>query len=309
MKYISVAATFVLIMLALLSGAGTAGCGLEGKDEAKPLVVVSLSFFEDMVARVGGEMIRVKALVPVGVEPEEYEPVPGDLRAIQDAEVFIYNGHNMERWLPRIVPDMAERENCFALGEHPDLAVIPIPGGPFDGMPDPHLWTDVRNAIIYVEQIVEILARFDPGNGSYYRERGREYIEELSDLHRWIRAQLEEIHPNRRVLISSELCFQYYASVYGFYHDAIWPINASEEGTPSQITRIVAVVQETGVPAVFVENQVDHRPMQQVSRETGVPIGGVLFSDSLSKPGEGAETYIQMMQVNTRLIVEALKEE
>lgn len=308
MEKISFRVMAAVLTLVIALCAGAAGCGPSpGEDEeGKPLVVVTLSFFEDMVGRVSGEKITVKALVPVGVEPEEYEPLPSDRRAMEDACVFIYNGHNMERWLPRIAPGIDERPNSFALAEHPAIETIPLPSGAFEGMPDPHAWTDVANAVIYVEQIAAILAGVDPGNETYYEQKAHEYIEELEELDRWIREQVDCIPPEKRLLITSELCFQYYAAAYGFAHDSIWPINAAEEGTPSQITRIVNLVREMNVPAVFVENQVDHRPMQQVSRETGVPIGGVLFSDSLSKPGGGAETYIDMMRVNTALILEAL---
>ena len=153
----------------------------EGKEE-KPKVVVTLSFFEDMVRQIGSDKIELKALVPVGVEPEEYEPVPADLRAINDAAVFIYNGHNIERWLPRVIPDLEQRANCFALGEHPSIKTIPLPDGPFAGEPDPHVWTDVANAVIYGEQIAAILSEIDPENKEYYREQADRYTEELRDL-------------------------------------------------------------------------------------------------------------------------------
>ncbi len=287
----------------------TWGCGHEylSRDEDEVIsVVVTLSFFEDMVGRVGGEAVEVKALVPVGVEPEDYDPTPADIRAVKDADIVIYNGHNMERWLPRVISDLEGREGYYALAEDPFLETIPLPSGPFEGDPDPHLWTDVKNAVSYVERISSILAEHYPEAEELFRENAESYIKDLNNLDRWIREEVEKIPPENRILITSELCFQYFAASYGFFHDAIWPINAPEEGTPSQIIRVVELVKEKRPPAVFVENQVDHRPMEQVSRETGVPLGGVLFSDSLSKPGEGGETYIKMMESNVRRITAAL---
>lgn len=306
-----IAAAVALFFFLLLP---SAGCTLQlteqtERNPAQPSVVVTLSFFEDMVRRVAGEKMPVKALVPVGVEPEEYDPLPDDIRKINDATAFFYNGLNMERWLPRVVPRLEQQDNCFALAEHSAITTIPIPAGPFAGQPDPHAWTDINNATLYVEQIAAVLEEIDPSNGKYYREQAARYRGELQKLDIWILEKVNEIPPEQRLLITSEMCFQYYARAYGFNHDAIWPINAPEEGTPAQIIRIIQVVRDSGVPAVFVENQVDPRPMQQVSRETGVPIGGVLYSDSLSKPGEGGETFIAMMKSNTEQIVHALLRE
>jgi len=304
----------VLIMVLGLASLFMPACerdtATDTPEEGEPLqLVVTLSFFEDMVNQVGGEKVDVKALVPVGVEPEDYEPTPSDVGAIEDADYFIYNGLNMERWLPQVISDLEERENFKPLAEDERFDTIPLPDGPFEGDPDPHLWTNVNYAIKYVEQIGSVLAEADPENQDYFQERMEDYREELKELHQWIKEQVEKIPEDRRMLITSELCYQYFAEEYGFFHDAIWPINAPEEGTTSQIIRIVEIIGEKDIPVVFVENQVDPRPMEQVAQEAGVTIGAEVYSDSLSEPGEGGETYLEMMRSNTSRIVEALQEE
>jgi len=312
---------FLAFGLALASSLGL-GCGQDvsspepaneekeenEENEENLHVVVTLSFFEDMVNQVGGDKVEINALVPVGVEPEEYEPVPLDIRAIEDADLFIYNGLNMERWLPQVISNPEERENFHALAEDDYFDTIALPDGPFKGDPDPHLWTNVNYAKRYVEQIASILSEADPDHREYYKNRMEDYGAELEQLHLWIEEKVEIIPEERRKLITSELCFQYFAEEYGFFHDAIWPINAPEEGTSAQIVRIVEVIDQKDVPVVFVENQIDPRPMEQVSSETGVPVGGVLYSDSLSEPGEGGETYLEMMRSNTTRLVDVLKE-
>ena len=302
----------VLILLFSLSFIGA--CEIETDqpiDEMDKLqVVVSLTIFEDMVEQVGGDKVVVEALVPVGVEPEDYEPTPSDVRALEDADCFIYNGLELERCLPQMVPDMEQKDNFHALAEDEEkFDTIPLPAGAFVGEPDPHLWTNVRYGKQYAQSMASILGKVDPDSKAYYQKRLLDYREELEELHSWIKQQVKNIPAKRRQLITSELCFQYFAAEYGFFHDAIWPINAPAEGTSSQIVRIVDVIEEREIPVVFLENQVDPRPMERVSREAGVPKVGELYSDSLSEPGEGGETYTEMMRSNTSLIVSALQEE
>ncbi len=284
-------------------------CGPAEREPGRISVVVTLSFLEDMVRQVGGEHVDVTALVPIGMEPENYEPTPGDVRAISEADVFIYNGYNLERWLPQLADHLDHINHTVALAEHPSIETIPLPDGPYAGEPDPHVWTDAANAKVFAGQIAAILGEASPGSYDNFDRRAAEYQEELNQLDEWIRLRVEKVPPEQRILVTSELCFQYYAAAYGFEHHAIWAINAPEEGTPSQIAGVVDLVRSRRVAAVFVENQVDARPMEQVSRETGIPIGGVLYSDSLSFPGEGGETYVDMMRTNTSRIAGALSGE
>lgn len=105
----------------------------------------------------------------------------------------------------------------------------------------------------------------------------------------------------------SENAYKYYGEAYGFQPEGIWELNSHEEGTPQQISRVVELVMENSVPALFVETTVDQRYMETVSRETGFAIAGKVYTDALGPVGSGAETYIQMMEYNTRLFVEGLK--
>ena len=68
------------------------------------------------------------------------------------------------------------------------------------------------------------------------------------------------------------------------------------------------LINEQEIPVLFVETSIDPRSMEMVSSETGVPIGGELFTDSLGKPDEDGDTYIKMMEWNIDVIFENLME-
>ena len=77
--------------------------------------------------------------------------------------------------------------------------------------------------------------------------------------------------------------------------------------TPERRRRVVESIKESGAPAIFVETTINPKQIREIAKETGVKIGGELYSDSMGPEGSAGETYIGMMRENVLLIVNALK--
>ncbi len=71
--------------------------------EPEPIpVVATFSILGDMVERIGGEHVTVTTLVGPNGDTHVYQPTPADAQAVQDAEVLIVNGLELEGWLDRL---------------------------------------------------------------------------------------------------------------------------------------------------------------------------------------------------------------
>lgn len=62
------------------------------------------------------------------------------------------------------------------------------------------------------------------------------------------------------------------------------------------------------IPAVFSESTVSDKPARQVARETGAHYGGVLYVDSLSAENGPVPTYIDLLNVTTRTLVQGIRD-
>ncbi|GAE31890.1 metal ABC transporter solute-binding protein, Zn/Mn family [Alkalihalobacillus hemicellulosilyticus] len=264
-------------------------------------ITTSFSILGDMISQVIGDRGTVEYIVPIGDEPHEYEPVPSDFQKVSDADVFYVNGLDLEEWLESILTNVTETE-IVAISE--GVTAIPLEGGDED---DPHAWLSVKNAILYVENLVDDLIKRDPDGESVYRENADAYITQLEELDTWIEEEVVEIPEEKRVIVVSENAFKYFGADYGFETEGVWDINSHAEGTPQQVSRIVDLVNDLELPAVFVETTVNQDFMEQVSNETNVPIAGEVYTDAVGPEGSGAETYIEMMQHNVNVFVEGLK--
>ncbi|MEB1809291.1 MAG: metal ABC transporter substrate-binding protein [Bacillaceae bacterium] len=292
--------SFILIFSFFLAACSSNDASTEAGDGLK--VTTSFSVLGDIIENIIGDHGSVEYIVPVGEEPHEYEPVPSDFQKVADADVFYVNGLDLEEWLEKIVSNAADTD-IVAVSE--GVTPIPLVG---DDEDDPHAWLSPKNVITYVENIVNDLIERDPEGESIYRANADAYIGELQELDAWVEEEVAGISEEHRVIIVSENAFKYFGADYGFDTEGVWEINSHEEGTPQQISRLVDLVNDRNVPAVFVESTVDKRYMETISNETGVPIAGEVYTDAIGAAGSGAETYIGMIKHNVSVFVEGLKQ-
>ncbi|WP_416149262.1 metal ABC transporter solute-binding protein, Zn/Mn family [Salipaludibacillus sp. HK11] len=285
-----------------------AGCGSdENQQETRTdeglYVTTSFSVLADIIGEVMGDRGEIDYIVPIGEEPHEYEPVPSDFRNVSDADVFYVNGMGLEEWLEKVV-DNASDTDVISLSD--DITEIPLLG---EEAPDPHAWLSPKNTHHYVNRLLNDLIERDPDGEEVYRENAEAYLEEVDELDQWIEESVPEIPEEYRTIIVSENAFKYFGEAYGFHTEGIWEINSHEEGTTGQINRLIDIIQDEEIPAVFVETTVDQRYMETVSSDAGVEIAGEVYTDAVGQEGSGAETYLKMIRHNAETFINGLKTE
>lgn len=276
-------------------------------------VVASFSILADWVRAVGGDAVDVSSIVPAGGDSHSFDPDPATVARIAEANLILAIGIGFEGWLDRIVKasgtdaKVIEVSNGLTLltgdEEHDH-------GAEHDhGDHDPHIWGDVTNVIAVAGTIRAALADADPGNEEMYRANTDAYDAQLHTLDAGVRKQVATLPEDRRKLVTSHDTFGYYAHAYGFeiIGTALGSFS-TEAGDPSarDIAKLVDEIKASGVPAIFAENVVNPALMQSIADEAGVKLAPSLYSDALGQPGSEGDTYIHMMEYNTRTIVNAL---
>lgn len=291
----------------LLSGCALGSLG-QPIEKDKPHVVSSFSVIHDIVTHIGGDRIQADFLTPIGEDPHEFEPTPSTFKLISDADLLFYNGFNMDYWIRNLAQNAESAGREIILTEGVPAIPLSAEAGELSGKEDPHAWLNPKHVMIYAQNVAKALIELDPEGETYYQQNLDRYLTELKELDQWIEEQVKQIPAEKRVVITSESAFKYFAEGYGFDYESIWEINAHEEGSARQIERLVEVITSRQLPAVFLETSVDSRPMDRVASEAGIEIAGEVFTDSIGLPGSGAENYIDMMRTNVKTIVEGLSQ-
>lgn len=266
-------------------------------------IVTTFTVVADMVRNVAGEAAEVVSITRPGAEIHEYQPTPGDIKRAQGAQLIMANGLNLERWFQRFyqhldgVPEVVVSDGIQPIG---------IGEGPYNGKPNPHAWMSPDNALIYVDNIRNALIQHDPARAETYRQNAAAYKQKISAALDPLRQQIATISENKRWLVTSEGAFSYLARDLGMKELYLWPINADQQGSPQQVRKVIDQVRKLKIPAVFSESTVPDKPARQVARETGAHYGGVLYVDSLSTPDGPVPTYLDLLTVTTRTLVQGI---
>ncbi|MCM3111215.1 metal ABC transporter solute-binding protein, Zn/Mn family [Lederbergia lenta] len=281
-------------------------------DKDKPLqVVTSFTIIEDIAREIGGDAVEIHNLVPTGTDPHEYEPLPQDVKKATDADILFYNGLNLEGgkhgWFFKMIDSVGQKEeNIYSLTERVEPMYLSGDDGKDEEI-NPHAFIDPDVGIKMAEDMRDALMEKDPDRKDFYEERGNEYISRLQEINKEYEQKINDIPKEKRILVTSERAFQYMAAHYGLEEGFIWEIDTEENGSPQQIKSLVSFVKERQVPVLFIESNVDARPMETVSKETGIPFSKKpIYSDEIGKPGEEVDTYMKYLHYNIKLIHDEL---
>ncbi len=301
----------MILGLALIGSAGALAAA-----EKRPLVVASTTQIADLARQIAGDRLDVRSILAPGADPHTYQPTPDDVQIVLQADLCLENGLHLEgkSWMATLAKDAGKPLATTTTGIKP-LEI----GANGETVPDPHAWFSPRNAAVYVNNTLKALAQLDPAHKDEYRARAKLLLQQLRVLDAWIREQVSQIPPQQRILVTTHDAFNYFCHEYKFNPSnnylSIAPVGWSTGGevgagmTPERRRLVIDSIRSSGAPAIFVETSINPKLIREIARDTGVKIGGSLYSDSMGERGSAGESYVGMMRENVLLIVAALKPE
>lgn len=263
--------------------------------DAKPLVIAAETFLADIIGRVGGGDIRVESLLPIEVDPHEFQPRPADFARLRGAALLVVAGSGYETWLQS------------SAGALQGLTVYSLFPGP--AADDPHLWMDPRNLSANLDGLVKALSALSPGSAPGFAARAKAYAAELSALDGRIRARIAEIPPARRLLLTNHDALGRFAAAYGLRLVGTVLPGGSSETAPSAkgLSELIGAAKAVGAPALFLDVGENRNLADTVAREAGLRVVSDLYVESLSAPEGPAPNYIAMLEHDAGEIADALR--
>lgn len=283
-------------------------------DNADPsyTCVATTGMVADIVRNIAGDNAEVTGLLGEGVDPHLYKLTRSDMAKLLRADVVFYSGLLLEgKMSDAFVRIASSGKPVFAVTEEIEEEYLLEPPE-FLGHHDPHVWMDPtawsRTAGVVADKLA---TRIDPDHADEYRASLSVYQSQLADLDTYINRIIGSIPTEHRVLITAHDAFNYFGRRYGLEVLGIQGISTESEAGVREIERLVDILVERQIPAVFVETTVPQRSVKALiagarARGHEVVIGGNLFSDAMGAPGTYEGTYVGMIDHNATVIARAL---
>ena len=288
-----------LVLIAILLALSPVGA------EAKTLdIVASFSVLGEIVQEVAGDKAEVHTLVGPDGDAHSFEPTPNDAGTLGRADLVIVNGLGLEKWMERLIEASGYKGTVAVAsrGVHPRL--MEAEG---TGVTDPHAWQDLANGRLYVRNIADALAAADPADADYFNARAQRYDATLAALDAWVRKEIARVPAAKRRVITTHDAFGYFGAAYGVTFLAPEGISTDAEPTAGGLAKLIDQIRQERIKALFLENITSPQLMRTVAQETGVPLGGALFSDALSPPDGPAPAYVDMFKNNLPKLVAGMQ--
>ncbi len=302
------------------------------QDESKRLCVTTTIFpYYDFARQIAGDRVRLKLVIPAGMDSHSFEPTPADMMEIQESDILLYNGGAMEQWVDAVlesldtshirtvsmmdVVDVLEEEKVEGMEagrghdhdhDHDSNDELKWekdhePGQLHQIEYDEHIWTSPTNAMEMVREICRVFAEEDPENREFYEGNARRYLEELKALDEEYRLLMEEARENM-IIVGDRFPFRYLAETYGIqYRAAFAGCSGDTEPSARTIAYLIKQVEDRGLSAVYYLELSSRRVAEIIGEETGArPLLLHSCHNVTRKEFDEGITYLQLMEQNVR---------
>jgi len=300
-KILSIFITFfIVIFVIILCTVNNSDVNIKSSNE-KIKVVATLFPQYDFVKQIGKDNVEVTLLLTPGTETHTYDPTPKDIIGINESNLFVYTGIYMEPWAESIatsidgnveIIDVSEgiehikEEHIHNEEEH-------------EHEYDPHVWLDISNAKVMVDNIAKALAGIDSENSKYYLQNAKEYKEKLDELDNNFETMIDNSKRNV-ICFGDKFSYMYFVTRYSLDYITVYDSCLAEaEPSVSKLLEIEEEIEKENIPVIFYESLSEGKIAKSIAKDTGIK--ALVFSSVHTVSNEDIQngaTYISVMEQN-----------
>ena len=308
----------IIFMIAFVVIAFVLGASKEKTDNGKISIVTTTFSTYDFTRQIVGNNANITYLLGPGVDAHSYEPSAADLVKIQNADIFIYIGGEMEKWIDKVFDaDTIDKSKTTVIRVTDTIDTIEeteVDGAEeeeeedVEGAFDEHIWTSPTNAIKMMNYLNEKFSKIDEKNKDVYKANTEKYVAKIEAM----QAKIKEIVDNKvrdRLVFGDKMPMQYFLNEYGLKASAAFN-GCSTETEPSAktITYLINKINEEHIPVILYIELSTGKTAKSIADETGAKAMQIQTLHNISKDDfDNGETYVSLMEKNLDVLKKALQ--
>ena len=259
-------------------------CSKKQEDTGHLNIAVSSYVPYSFAKSVLGDAANLTMLIPPGMEPHAFEPIPKTIKELKRAQIFFYISNTLEPWALKL------DKNAVMLAKNLPL-VLPQ---------DPHVWMSFDNAEIMVQNLGNYVINTRPDFETQIKQNLFAFSKEMESL-KYLYSKILPTCQSRTIYHIGHLAFGYIASAYNLEFKALFSADMDQEPSAKEIALLIKEIKDNNVKDIFLEEQLNPALAQTISKETGAKILMLNTVENISKQefSEG-KTYQTLMLENLK---------
>ena len=292
----SIRSHLILILIVLIILLQLVACSPAQKNNDKLQIVTTIYPYEILIREIVGDKGTVVSFIPPNASPHTYSPTPADIKLMENADLIISNGMDLEIHLNKFLGNLKERHISA------DIFVRDLishnnnveekkhnheTGHSHQHSFNPHFWLDPILLVNIIQGVTEKIIEIDPDNALYYVEKMRELQNNLATLDTTIMSERKELGVLN--LIHFHEAFYYFNRRYGINSVGVVVKSPGREPTPGELMELGQLIKEYRVSVIFIEPQLDPKGAQVIADEYQLtieildPLGYYLKAEDISE--------------------------
>ncbi|MDP4603460.1 MAG: zinc ABC transporter substrate-binding protein [Solirubrobacteraceae bacterium] len=299
-----------------LSALAVAGCGSDDGGEAsssKITVAATTTQVGDLVREVGGDAVTVKQILTPNSEAHDYEPRPNDVGAVAASKIVFASGLGLDAWSTKLVKESGSEAEVVDLSSGLPVSHATGEGeahadekeGEEHGETDPHWWHDLTNLEAATTEVETALIAADPAAKDQITANADAYRAKIKKVDEQIRACLNKVPANERLIVTDHDAFVYFTERYGVTSKgAVFPSTSTQgQASAGEVAALEKLIREEKVKAIFPESSLNPALAERIASDTGASSDYTLYGDTLGAADSPEGTVLGAEAANAKAMV------
>lgn len=276
----------------------------------------------DFAKHIVGDKATVKLLIKSGVETHNFEPTQKDMININNSDLFLYTGEELEPWTAEISKTITSDLKFVNISKNIDLIDIHEFEEKYENeniikdnhdeeheeehSRDAHIWLNPKNAVIMIDNILEEIIIIDKENEEFYRKNAEEYKKEILKLDEKIEEIVENAEMNE-LAFGGEFAYSYFISRYNLNFVSVYTnCGHGEDPSIARVKSVIDYINKNNIPIVFYEELSEGTVAKMIAEETNTKPLVLYTIHNANTEGENPDTYVSLMEKNLENLKKAL---
>lgn len=253
-----------LLSIFILSIVAFQACTPPKKSDEK-ILSVSIEPQKYLLDKLVGNKYTVNTVIPLGSNPETYDPSPAQMVNIGKSEMYFKVGNlGFENtWLKNI---SINNPNMSIIDCSVGIKTIHDHHGHANG--DPHIWSSTQTALTVSTNMYNALIQHDPKHKDYYLDRFSALEKTIQQTDSIVKSYLNDAPGKSFIIFHPAL--SYFAEQYGLNQYSIEV--DGKNPTPKQIAELVKIAKKEDIKVIFMQEEYDLKNAEPIAKETGAKI-------------------------------------